>query len=121
MNIDRIKYSKKFPYAPYLNEDIGFEMSISAGQDPKECLKYLKELAEEFYKENTLPLLDAMRGTHERIIQEEKPPATGLQAIINDMNTCKDIKVLESYRLIVKNNPELQETYDNKLNQLQNV
>ena len=49
-----VKYSKKFPYAPYLNEDIGFEMEIPS--DSKESamlvLKELKEMAEKFHKDN---------------------------------------------------------------------
>ena len=55
-----VKYSKKFPYAPFLNEDIGFEMEIPT--DSKESamlvLKELKEMAEKFHKDNNPQLVD---------------------------------------------------------------
>jgi hypothetical protein len=50
-----VKYSKKFPYAPFLNEDIGFEMSIpdnSNRADMLVALSTLKEIAEKFHKDN---------------------------------------------------------------------
>jgi hypothetical protein len=36
------------------------------------------------------------------------------------INSCKEIKILETYRLIVKGNPELQKAYDEKYLSLQN-
>lgn len=47
-----VKYSKKFPYAPYLNEDIGFEIEIPDDGDPLMELASLKEMAEKFHKDN---------------------------------------------------------------------
>jgi len=53
-----VKYSKKFPYAPYLNEDIGFEMQVDAwgnGIDEEKIidgLNKLKAIAEKFHKDN---------------------------------------------------------------------
>lgn len=58
-----VKYSKKFPYAPYLNEDIGFEMEI--GEDIVTNKPYvfailatLKEMAEQFHKDNNPQLVE---------------------------------------------------------------
>ena len=59
-----VKYSKKFPYAPYLNEDIGFEMEVGVGVSRSseeaimEALKYLKAIAEKFHKDNNPQLTE---------------------------------------------------------------
>ena len=53
-----VKYSKKFPYAPYLNEDIGFEIELddTEGKPLPEAIQvtlgFLKEMAEKFHKDN---------------------------------------------------------------------
>jgi len=47
-----IKYSKKFAYAPYLNEDIGFEMTIAEHENPLDKMQELRQMAEQFHKAN---------------------------------------------------------------------
>ena len=60
-----VKYSKKFPYAPYLNEDIGFEIELedTEGKPLPEAIQvtlgFLKEMAEKFHKANNQQLTDA--------------------------------------------------------------
>jgi hypothetical protein len=60
-----VKYSKKFPYAPYLNEDIGFEIELEdtegkpLPQAIQVTLGFLKEMAEKFHKDNNPQLTDA--------------------------------------------------------------
>ena len=46
------KYSKKYAYAPYLNEDIGWEMESLPGDDPLEAQAYLKSLSDQTHKTN---------------------------------------------------------------------
>lgn len=118
MKLEKISYRRLFPTGAYANESIELTGSIGENEDVQNAYNELHKMAEELHYSQNAEMYD-QRGTQERIINE--PPATGIQAIINDIGTCKDIKVLESYRLIVKNNPELQETYNHKLNQLQNV
>jgi len=53
-----VKYSKKFPYAPFLNEDIGFEIELedTEGKPLPEAIQvtlgFLKQMAEKFHKDN---------------------------------------------------------------------
>ena len=85
-----VKYSKKFPYAPYLNEDIGFEMDLGVGASDRseetimESLKYLKSLAERFHKENNPQLTDdlPMVGLHEHQIVGNGEPFQNSMPII---------------------------------------
>jgi len=43
-----------------------------------------------------------------------------IEYLIDDINSNTEIKVLESYKLIAKSRPELQDAYDKKLIELQN-
>jgi uncharacterized cupredoxin-like copper-binding protein len=115
MNITTVSYAKLFPLGAFINEKIGVEISISEGEDARFALSEAKKLVHEFHFEQNKELYE-MKGTTVTTIE---PELVGELAIINDIKSCKELKVLESYRLIVKNNPELQEAYDNKLKELQ--
>ena len=98
-----VKYSKKFPYAPYLNEDIGFEMEV--GEDIITNKSYvfailatLKEMAEEFH-ESANPHLQYQ--STELIPQGQQP----LQSIdpkkadtIEKIQDCKTTDELEKWK-----------------------
>lgn len=122
-----IKYAKKFPYAPYLNEDIGFEMSISDKDNPLEALAKLKSIAEQFHKENNHQIYEEQEEgiliggkfrNSTTIVQQHIAKLTQEEKIIMDIHTCTDIKTLRSYKLIAKNNPKIQEHYTAKLSEL---
>jgi hypothetical protein len=49
--------------------------------------------------------------------QVEKPLGT-VEALIKDIESCREIKVLESYRIIASTKPELKTAYDNRLKEL---
>jgi hypothetical protein len=48
-------------------------------------------------------------------VQVEKP-----KSLVDDIRSCGDLKVLESYKLIVKNNATLRQVYNERLEQLSN-
>lgn len=50
MKVTKITYSKKFPYAPYLNESIGFEADVLEGENVYDSIQILRELAENSFK-----------------------------------------------------------------------
>lgn len=116
MNIDRISYEKVFQLGAYINEKIRVEVSLEKGEDAKEALDTARNLVHEYHFEQNKELYE-QRGT--RVIEVE-PKLSPKESLIADINSCKEVKVLESYKLIVKNNPDLQDIYDNKLKSLQN-
>lgn len=123
-----VKYSKKFPYAPYLNEDIGFEMELDDGTgtgpiDPERlmsALSFLKGVAERFHKENNPEFVATDFNTGEQFPQviEEKQIDRRIGVLAEDILSSPDLKTLESYKLIVKAKPELQTAYDQRLKEL---
>jgi hypothetical protein len=116
------KYSKKFPYAPYLNEDIGYDISLPDNATDEEMIAAtirLNSIAERAFKamnpQATIVATDFHTG--EQGIQEvQADRRVGL--IADDILSSPDIKTLESYRLLARAKPELREAYDKRLKEL---
>lgn len=114
MKISKVFYEKLFPTGSFLNERIGLEASLDPGDDPIVALEHLKDKVE-FFHETSNPLLDTVApDQHMPPIISEKPiPADQrIAVIIADIYSCKEFTVLESYRLMVKGNPELEAAYE---------
>lgn len=116
MTIVKIAYSKTYPITNLgAWEKILLEAQLIAGEDVRQCLYDLKKQVENFHYESNKSAekqlgVAAMQGTVERGMSLEE-----------QIKTVTDPKVLESYRLLVKNNPDLEQTYLNKLKELSHV
>lgn len=120
-----VKYSEEF-YAPSgLKRWIGIEMTYNQDtQDPLEVLAKVEKTVRDYaggpYLNNDglPPTLDLGNGPEP--IQWGKPSSVEerIARLIEDINSCSEIKVLESYRLMVKANDQLQAAYDNRMKEL---
>ncbi len=118
MKIDRIQYQKVFPIGSYATERIGLEASLEDGDTPEFELANLKKMVDDLHSA-TIATLEETRGTTTKTIEEQtQDNKTPLQMMEDAINQCSTVPVLESFKLIVKNNPDLQPTYDNKLKSL---
>lgn len=123
MKITTVTFSKKYPYAPYLNFDIGFEAEIGADENPLGALKELEEMSDRYHKNNYPQLEETYVSS--QLEQESLPftPKTQPHSTIEAINTCTNLKELQDFQLLVKNMsnkyPEIKTAYDNKLKQLQ--
>ena len=106
MQIDRIHYKKVFPISSYCTEHIGLEASLAEGDNPEEAMNTLKALTETLHSA-TVAELDQYRGSHTRIVEPDAP-----RSLEEDILSCTDIKVLDSYRFIVRGKPVLQAAFD---------
>lgn len=130
MPIITVNYQKTYNLGNYSSERIGIEISINEGQNPKEALQEAKKLADEFHLDNNKGLYVenmitgvASTGIASPIIQQtatKKQENTKPLTLIEQINTCTEVKVLESYKLIVRNNPDANEAYRKKLVELSN-
>lgn len=107
-----------------MNCDIGFEASVPPGEDPLVVLKQLQDLSESFHKssfshlytESGSPVTFAEPEYHSHYVkQKEVVAGNGLGA---DIDSCQEVKVLETYKLMVKGKPELEEIYNKKFAEL---
>ena len=124
--IDRISYQKTFNIGSYQSERIGVEIEINEGEDAKEALSTAKALVHEFYMEGvpTIPFPE----THSIVadnavvpivdIKADEPPPTKLTKEEQQrkyLTDCTTIEELNTFKLLVKNNPHLESTFHEHL------
>lgn len=125
----KVEYSESIQVAEGLWRKIGIE--IEDGDSPMTIINdeekfaqqlhnQAKEYVQRWHKEANpyaSPVAtDYNTGEQVQITKEER--ITGSLEL--DIKSCKDLKILETYRLIVRNRPDLKEIYDEKLLELQN-
>ena len=124
MKIDRITFAQLYPTTSFLNVRLGAEMSINEGDSPIEGMQKLKQFTEEFYKNNfqQLPIIEDAQPPEPAILPiVNREPLSKEDEIRNEIKSVQELKVLESYQMIIgKKYPNLQTDFDNKLNELQN-
>lgn len=120
MKLKTIQYSESYEYAEYGMKrwkKTGFEAELDDNEDPKEAHRTLRQLIDEI-KAETIAGIESQPEIKVTTIEKEEP-LEPLEKIKLAINSCTDITVLESFKLLVSKNKEgLQETYDNKLKQL---
>lgn len=130
MKILEVHYSKKFPYAPYLNEDIGFVASVD-GDDVQDVLARLKGMATRFYEESNphlknepAPISNAYPSFYEKSqsIPEQQVEKTSRESIIEgfkrDIHNCSTIESLNGYKILAETYPELSSVYEKRRQQI---
>lgn len=125
-----VKYRRLYSTGPYLNEEIGFEISIPDHGDPIAEVQTLKELCDKAHEQLNPGLEDKTDiGVYENHVARTQLPETRIHKesqelrvanMIADIQSCQDLKVLETYKLLVKNNPQLQQVYDETAEKLKN-
>lgn len=124
-HITSITYQELLPTASYLNVRIGVEYSLEKYENPQQALLAAKQLVKEFHREQWPQLyIDEVPDKPMKIVEqgeEQQRPKDIENGIIHDIKTCNDLKVLETYRLLLPRYPKAQEAYDNQLKKLQNV
>jgi hypothetical protein len=123
MHIQTINYTRTFNLGNYSSEKIGVEFALNPGESANKALDNARELVEEYHKKSLKQIEEA--GFYfeqdepiiEKIIptQSKKTLTEKTKDFIDSCNTIEDLKAWE---LMSKNNPELQEHYNNKLNNL---
>lgn len=93
----------------------GVKYLMEENEDPKEVMKSAQAFIEESFKAS----YQREAVVPEPVVQSGNPKLDQTQSIIRDISTCSELKTIEAYRLIAKNNPEIQKVYDIKLKQLQ--
>lgn len=122
MTVDRIVHyeSYEYYYAPGLKrwKKDGVEINLQEGDDPKEAQRKAAEMVEGFQKENN-PGLTVEINLDAIPTKKVEPQEARIGLLIQDIESCKDLKTLESYKFLVKGKPDFQKAYDSKLKELQ--
>lgn len=117
MKIKTINYQKVFPLGQFVNERLGVEVEISESENPIEVYKEVKKIIEDAHRAMNPQLeYDVVAASTDQPPHEERR----IGNIIDDINSCENLKVLETYKFIAKQKPEFQEAYDEKFRELSN-
>lgn len=123
MHIQTINYTRTFNLGNYSSEKIGVEFALNPGESADKALDNARQLVEEYHKKSLKQIEEAGyyfeqdEPIDEKIIptQSKKTLTQRTKEFIDSCNTPEELKAWE---LMSKNNPELQEHYNNKLNNL---
>lgn len=102
---------------PFGREVVGIEVSLNEGESLDEAREQAQNYIKEYIHKNTVT---PQEHIVERYLPEEQLPEIQLEKRLEDMSlkeqieSCTELKVLETYYLIVKNNPALQNVYNIK-------
>jgi hypothetical protein len=133
MTIKTIHYSESRESAVgYLKQwkKFGAEAELSERESPEEAMQSLAALVGKMHNDMVPKIsegdfdapigMQMVGGVEVPLWQPKKPDPKQdrVQQLIQDIGTVTELKVLESYRLMVKANPDLQTAYDNKLQEL---
>lgn len=120
MHIDRVVYHKTFNLGMYQSERIGVEIVLNEGEDEKEALTLAKKTVEEYHQANLPPEEECRGFVVKDVPGQSQRPKDQKQALIYDIDSCTELTVLESYRLLANAYPEIKEAYDQKHKKLSN-
>lgn len=118
MKVVKVSYQKVFPLQQYVNEKIGVEIEAGDGDNVDLAFAYAKNLVETWHKESN-PAVQEMQpdGAIMPVIQVQKEEkAIGIY--VEDIMSCKNLKVLESYAPLIKDNRKMRDAYERRRKQL---
>jgi hypothetical protein len=105
--ISKVTYSKLFPTSSYLNDRVGIEIDLVAGDNAMDALNEAKELAETFHRQ----------AYPELYLKEVKNLTTDEVSTIDEIKACTDLKKLGVFKEKA-NNPNIRPHYMTKLKTL---
>lgn len=97
---------------------------ITENEDEREVARILTNDIQIMHRENNPGLHVELGYVGASVTCQSQPniiaerPSNTMEALIFDINSCTELKVLETYHLLAKKNPSIQEAYDKKLKEL---
>jgi hypothetical protein len=119
MRIEKIYYQRNFPIGQFLFETIGIGIIVNEGEDPQQALDEAKKLACEYNTANNPHLAETQPSEPTTLptLKVEREQIEG-KSVAEQIATVTELKVLEGYKLLVKNNPDWLNAYNLKLKEL---
>jgi hypothetical protein len=123
MHIQTIHYTRTFNLGNYSSEKIGVEFALNPGESADKALDNAKQLVEEYHKKSVKQIEEAgLYFEQDEPITEKVIPTQSKKTLTERtkefIDSCKTKQELKAWELMCKNNPELLEYYNNKLNNL---
>ena len=114
MKITKIGYSKTYQIGLANFEKLWLEADVTEGDDIRQCQYALKKQVESFHFESN-------KAAEKQAQEAKEEPKTQEARIIAQIYGATDLKVLESFSLLAKNNKLIEAAYNHRLKELLNV
>lgn len=112
----KVGYSQTYPIGQTGQfQKIWVEFELDETDDPRQELYKCRRIVNEFFHESN----KAAEKQQQEIKKEE--PQTQEARIIAQVYGASDLKVLESFKLLAKNNKSIEAAYNQRLNELTNA
>lgn len=105
---------------PGIWRKLGFKSAIREGETEDQAFNRVFEKVQQWQKQSASP-------SFERVANEPLIPVVSINDsmevevnMVDQINSCSDLKILDTYKLIVRSNPEWNEVYRKKLIELKN-
>jgi len=123
MHIQTINYTRTFNLGNYSSEKIGVEFALNPGESADKALDNARQLVEEYHKKSVKQIEEAgFYFEQDEPIVEKVIPTQSKKTLTERtkefINSCTTKQELKAWELMCKNNSELLEYYNNKLNNL---
>jgi len=123
MHIQTIHYTRTFNLGNYSSEKIGVEFALNPGESADKALDNARQLVEEYHKKSVKQIEEAgLYFEQDEPIAEKVIPTQSKKTLTERtkefIDSCTTKQELKAWELMCKNNPELLEYYNNKLNNL---
>ena len=123
MHIQTIHYTRTFNLGNYSSEKIGVEFALNPGESADKALDNARQLVEEYHKKSVKQIEEAgLYFEQDEPIAEKVIPTQSKKTLTERtkefIDSCTTKQELKAWELMCKNNSELLEYYNNKLNNL---
>lgn len=123
MHIQIIHYTRTFNLGNYSSEKIGVEFALNPGESADKALHNARQLVEEYHKKSIKQIEEAgLYFEQDEPIVDKVIPTQSKKTLTERtkefIDSCTTKEELKAWELMSKNNPELLEYYNNKLNNL---
>jgi hypothetical protein len=123
MHIQTIHYTRTFNLGNYSSEKIGVEFALNPGESADKALDNARQLVEEYHKKSVKQIEEAgLYFEQDEPITEKVIPTQSKKTLTERtkefIDSCTTKQELKAWELMCKNNSELLEYYNNKLNNL---
>lgn len=113
-----VTYQKAFWIGSFLQHKIEIGYQLEEGQSVEQALDMAKKTVDEWnLANNSFSPVDSSSQVNDIKIEKDHT-GNRVAALISDIYSCKELKVLESYRIMAKSSPELQAAYDQQFKKL---
>lgn len=118
MRIEKIYFEQLFPTGQYANQRLGVEGTLQEGELYENAFAHAKSIVEAAFKSMNPEPLPPQTDYHSGPTPEIQVEKIEIGDLPTQIQSCKELKVLESYKLMVKGKSDLEKLYFDKLNEL---